>query len=147
MRTNMEHTILQARCQGHEHIRHPFRYRGASRAHPTARGRARAPAVCAALRHTGDRPPTAGRRPGQVLWCVTQQDLFAPALAQAGLVPDRVIYAEAGDEKSVLVCFEEDLRHGGLGAVVAEVARLSMAASRRLQLAAEGSGTVGIAIR
>ena len=47
----------------------------------------------------------AARLRGQLLWCVTQQDLFAPALAQAGLVPDRVIYAEAGDEKSVLVCF------------------------------------------
>jgi protein ImuA len=39
------------------------------------------------------------------------------------------------------------LRHGRLGAVVAEVAGLSMAASRRLQLAAEGSGVIGIAIR
>ncbi|MGH3184767.1 MAG: ImuA family protein, partial [Streptosporangiaceae bacterium] len=38
-------------------------------------------------------------------------------------------------------------RHGGLGAVVAEVARLSMTASRRLQLAAESSGAIGIAIR
>ena len=73
--------------------------------------------------------------------------MFAPALAQAGLVPDRVIYVEAGDEKSVLACFEEGLRHGGLGAVVAEVARLSMTASRRLQLAAESSGAIGIAIR
>jgi protein ImuA len=45
------------------------------------------------------------------------------------------------------VCFEEGLRHGALGAVVAEVARLSMTASRRLQLAAEGSGVIGIAIR
>jgi protein ImuA len=70
-----------------------------------------------------------------------------PALAQAGLVPDRVIYVEAGDETSVLVCFEEGLRHGRLGTVVAEVARLSMTASRRLQLAAEGSGTIGLAIR
>jgi protein ImuA len=82
----------------------------------------------------------AARLHGQVLWCLTRQDLFAPALAQAGLVPDRVIYVEAGDEKSVLICFEEGLRHGGLGAVVAEVARLSMTASRRLQLAAEGLG-------
>jgi len=40
--------------------------------------------------------------------------LFAPALAQAGLVPDRVIYVEAGDEKSVLVCFEEGLRTAAL---------------------------------
>jgi protein ImuA len=42
---------------------------------------------------------------------------------------------------------KEGLRHGGLGAVVAEVARLPMTALRRLQLAAEGSGTIGIALR
>jgi len=89
----------------------------------------------------------AARTRGQVLWCVTRQDLFAPAIAQAGLLPDRVVYVEAGDEPSVLACFEEGLRHRGLGAVVAEVARLSMTASRRLQLAAGGSGAIGIAIR
>ncbi|MHA6685375.1 ImuA family protein [Mesorhizobium sp. A556] len=89
----------------------------------------------------------AGRTIGKVLWCVTRQDLFAPAIAQAGLPPGRVIYVEAGDEKAVLACFEEGLRHGGLGAVVAEVAKLSMTASRRLQLAAESSGAIGIAIR
>ena len=89
----------------------------------------------------------AARTCGQVLWCVTRQDLFAPSLAQAGLATDRVIYVEAGDEKTVLACFEEGLRHGGLGAVVGEVARLSMTASRRLQLSAEGSGTMGIAVR
>ena len=61
----------------------------------------------------------AARTRGRVLWCVTRQDLFAPALAAAGLEPDRVIYVEAGDEKSVLACFEEGLRHRGLGAVIA----------------------------
>jgi protein ImuA len=85
----------------------------------------------------------AARTRGQVLWCVTRQDLFAPAIAQAGLLPDRVIYVDASDEPSVLACFEEGLRHGGLGAVVAEVATLSMTASRRLQLAAEGSVAIG----
>ena len=88
----------------------------------------------------------AARTRGKVLWCVTRLDL-APALAQAGLNSDRVIYLEGGDEKTILACFEEGLRHGGLGAVVAEVARLPMTASRRLQLAAEGSGTIGIALR
>ncbi|RUV41183.1 damage-inducible protein [Mesorhizobium sp. M1A.T.Ca.IN.004.03.1.1] len=88
----------------------------------------------------------AARTAGKVLWCVTRPDLFAPAIEQAGLPPGRVIYVEAGDEKSVLACFEEGLR-GGFGAVVAEIARLSMTASRRLQLAAESSGAVGIAIR
>lgn len=89
----------------------------------------------------------AARTRGKVLWCVVRQDLFAPALAQAGLSPSRVIYVEAGDEKTLLACFEEGLRHVGLGAVVAEVARLSMTASRRLQLAAESSGSIGIAVR
>ena len=73
----------------------------------------------------------AARTRGKVLWCLTRLDLFAPALAQAGLNSDRVIYLEGGDEKTILACFEEGLRHGGLGAVVGEVARLPMTASRR----------------
>jgi protein ImuA len=89
----------------------------------------------------------AARTRGKVLWCITRPDLFAPALAQAGLAPDQVIYVEAGDDKTVLACMEEGLRHGGLGTVVAETARLSMSASRRLQLAAEGTGSIGIALR
>jgi hypothetical protein len=48
-----------------------------------------------------------------------------------------VIYVEAGDEHEALACFEEGLRHGGLAGVVAEIGRLSMTSSRRLQLAAE----------
>ena len=89
----------------------------------------------------------AARTSGQILWCVTRADLFAPALSQAGLHPDRVIYAEVGDEKAVLACMEEGLRHGGLSAVVGELARLPMVASRRLQLCAEESGTIALAIR
>lgn len=89
----------------------------------------------------------AARTKGKVLWCITRPDLFAPALAQAELAPDRVIYVEVGDEKALLACFEEGLRHGGLGSVVGEVAHLTMTSSRRLQLAAEGTGTVGLALR
>jgi protein ImuA len=89
----------------------------------------------------------AARTYGKVLWCLTRPDLFAPAVAQAGLSSSRVIYVECADDKTVTACFEEGLRHKGLGAVVAEVAQLSMTASRRLQLAAESSGAIGIAIR
>jgi protein ImuA len=81
----------------------------------------------------------AARTKGKILWSITRPDLFAPALALVGLSPDRVIYVEAGDDKTVLACMEEGLRHGGLGAVVGEVAHLSMTASRRLQLAAGGA--------
>ena len=38
----------------------------------------------------------AARTRGKVLWCLTRLDLFAPALAQAGLNSDRVIYLEGG---------------------------------------------------
>lgn len=89
----------------------------------------------------------AARTRGKVLWCITRPDLFAPALAQAGLKPDRVIYVEAGDDKTILACMEEGIRHGGLGAVVGEVTRLTMTASRRLQLAAEEAHTIGIVLR
>jgi protein ImuA len=34
----------------------------------------------------------AARTRGKILWCLARTDLFAPALAQAGLMPDRVIY-------------------------------------------------------
>ncbi|MFA5581225.1 MAG: damage-inducible protein [Paracoccaceae bacterium] len=89
----------------------------------------------------------AARTTGQVLWCVAMQDLFAPGLEQAGLPPGRVIFVEAGDDKAVLASMEEGLRHGGLGAVVGDVARLPMVASRRLHLAAKGTGTLCIALR
>ena len=89
----------------------------------------------------------AARTRGDILWCLTRPDLFAPALAQAGLHHDRVIYVEADREEDVLTNFEEGLRFGGLGAVVAELVRLPMTASRRLHLAAETSGTIGNALR
>lgn len=89
----------------------------------------------------------AARTRGKVLWCLTRRDLFAPALAQAGLRPERIIHVETGEETAVLACFEEGLRHPGLGAVIGEVARLSLTTSRRLQLAAEAAGTIGLAIR
>ncbi|CAD7035293.1 inducible mutagenesis protein ImuA 2 [Pseudorhizobium endolithicum] len=89
----------------------------------------------------------AARTTGKVIWCLTRFDLFFPALAQVGLHPDRVIFVECDKEETVLASFEEALRYGGLGAVVAELVRLPMTASRRLQLAAEQSGTMGLVIR
>ncbi len=89
----------------------------------------------------------AARVEGPVLWCLNRPDLYPPALAQAGLRSDKVIYLQAGDDQAVLACLEEGLRHGGLGLVVGETARLPMTVSRRLQLAAEASGTMGIALR
>lgn len=87
------------------------------------------------------------RLKGPVLWCLPRRDLFAAALAGAGLHPDRVIYAETRDEAGVLPVAEEALRFAGLAGVVAEVTRLGLTPSRRLQLAAETSGVTMIALR
>ncbi len=85
---------------------------------------------------------------GPVLWVLEQPDLFAPGLAGVGLMPDRVIYAEAGRSDAVLLAMEEGLRHPGLAGVVGEVSgRLTLTASRRLQLAAESSGVLGFVLR
>ena len=88
------------------------------------------------------------RLSGTILWALERRDLFAPALAGAGLHPDRVIYAEAGRPTAVLLVMEEGLRHPGLAGVVGEVSgRVALTASRRLHLAAEASGVVAFAIR
>jgi len=86
------------------------------------------------------------RMTGPVLWVMEHADLFAPGLAGVGLHPDRVVFAEAG--KEVLASMEEGLRHAGLAAVVGEIGgRFSLVASRRLQLAAEQTGILAVALR
>ena len=89
----------------------------------------------------------AARAWGPVLWVVRRRDLFAPGLYQAGLDPDRVLYAEAADDAEVLALMEEGLRHRGLGAVVGEVKRAAMPNTRRLQLAAEGGKTIALLLK
>jgi protein ImuA len=73
---------------------------------------------------------------GTVVWAVTRFDLYSPGLEQAGLLPDRTMYVEASEDKEVLAVMEDSLRHGSLAAVVGEVRRADMTATRRLQLAA-----------
>ena len=89
----------------------------------------------------------AARAWGPVLWVVRRRDLFAPGLYQAGLAPERLIYAEAADDAELLALMEEGLRHRGLGAVVGEVKRAAMPNTRRLQLAAEGGKTVALLLK
>ncbi len=88
------------------------------------------------------------RLAGIVVWAFEHRDLFAPGLAGVGLHPDRVIYAEAGRPRAVLLVMEEALRLRGLAGVVGELdGRLTLAASRRLQLAAEASGIIAFVLR
>jgi protein ImuA len=87
------------------------------------------------------------RLKGSVLWCLTRRDLFAPGLLNAGLHPDRVIFVETSREPDVLPLMEEGLREKGLAAVIGEVTRFGLTASRRIQLAAEASGVPALVLR
>lgn len=89
----------------------------------------------------------AGGGAGQVLWAVVRCDLFAPGLALAGLTPERLLCAVCRDDAELLGVMEEGVRHGSLAAVIGEVKRADMAATRRLQLAAEEGGTPAFLLR
>jgi protein ImuA len=85
-----------------------------------------------------------GRR---VLWAVTRFDLYAPGLEQAGLDPATLLFVEAREDRDVLAVMEDGLRHGALAAVVGEVKRADMVATRRLQLAAMSGNTPALLAR
>ena len=88
------------------------------------------------------------RRPGPVLWVLQRQDLFAPALAAAGLHPSRVIYAKATSSNEALLLAEQGLRHPSLAGVVSEISGpVTLTASRRLHLAAQAGNTLALLLR
>jgi len=91
-----------------------------------------------------------GDRAGAVLWCLKRPDLYGPGLAAHGLDPARLVLVSAPRDDRILWALEEGLRAGrgaGLDAVVGEVGRLPMVASRRLQLAAERAGVTALLLR
>jgi protein ImuA len=71
-----------------------------------------------------------------VLWVSCRNDLYAPGLAQAGLPSAAVIYAQPRDDAALLAVIEDAVRDGTPSAVVAEASKISMVATRRLQLVA-----------
>jgi protein ImuA len=89
----------------------------------------------------------AARLKGPVLWCLHGHDLFAPALSRVGLHPDRVIYCETRTDADALAAMETGLRHAGLAAVIGEIAKLPLNASRRLHLAAEQHRVTALVLR
>lgn len=78
----------------------------------------------------------AAARGGPVFWASCRTDLYAPALEQAGLPAASVIYAQPRDDAALLAVIEDAVRDGTPSAIVGEAARISMVATRRLQLVA-----------
>jgi len=87
------------------------------------------------------------QREGDFAWISNRQNLYAPGLAAWGIDPGRGIFIATRSNQESLWAFEEVLRSGSVGAAIAELDKLSLTASRRLQLAAEKSGIAGLALR
>jgi len=94
-----------------------------------------------------------------ILWCVPEgrrDPLYGPGLWQAGIDPRRLVVAVCRDRDEVLWTVEEALKSGSVAAVVAQMDKdrsrgaagkpVALTASRRLQLAAEAGGGLGITL-
>jgi protein ImuA len=91
-----------------------------------------------------------GRLGGPVLWCVDavgRAGLYGPGLAAFGLQAARVIVARCQGRIDLLWVMEEGLRTPALAAVIGEpTGAVGLTESRRLQLAAEAGGTLGMVL-
>lgn len=81
-----------------------------------------------------------------VIWVQTAGDLYPPALAMRAAALKDLICIDAKDQACALAVIEEGLSTTGL-AVVGEIQALSLTAGRRLQLAAEKGGGLGLMLR
>lgn len=89
-----------------------------------------------------------------VLWCETAKPpfdmgrLYGPGLSAFGMEPERLIHAFPASDADCLWTIEEALRSRAFSIVVGEIDGrspvLSLAATRRLQLAAEASGVPAV---
>jgi protein ImuA len=87
------------------------------------------------------------REPGKwALWCGRAERLYGPGLIQLGLDPARLVTVRSARAEDALWVMEEALRCRDLAGAVAEIEGMSLAQSRRLQLAAEAGG-IGFLLR
>ena len=87
------------------------------------------------------------KKGGVAVWIGPSRKLCPPALKAFGISPHHVLFINARVEADLLWVMEEALKCSGLAAAVGEFRNLSFNASRRLQLAVEGSGVPGFLLR
>jgi protein ImuA len=83
-----------------------------------------------------------------VLWCVNSRYArhpFAPGLAKIGVSTQRLTIAHCKTPRDMLWAMEEGLKSGATKLVIGEPSKaLSLTESRRLQLTASESGSIGL---
>ena len=89
---------------------------------------------------------SAGTR-GAVVWCDPQTSIYPPALSAMGIPLDRTFILKPKADADEIWALAECLRCPGVGVTLGFPKRLSRTEARRLQLAAEAGGGVGILLR
>ncbi|MGC3944293.1 MAG: Error-prone repair protein ImuA [Chryseolinea sp.] len=84
---------------------------------------------------------------GVMMWISAERRVFPPSLIGFGVRPDQVIFVDIRKARNVLWATEEALKCSAVAVVAAEVGRLDLTVSRRLQLSAEQSQATGFLIR
>src|SRR5262249_23167779 len=82
-----------------------------------------------------------------VAWCDPQGCLYPPALEAAGIALERLFVLRPKSWADEVWAVAECLRCPGGGVTLANLTKLSRVEARRLQLAAESGGGVGILLR
>ena len=101
---------------------------------------------CAALlARAGGGGDGGGGRGGSLLWLARGDNLYAPGLVRYGIGAGRLLVVSGLHRQAdMLWAMEEALRCRAVRGVVAETGGIGLTAGRRLMLAAEGSGVVGL---
>jgi len=87
------------------------------------------------------------RSGGTIFWIARDPDPWPPGLIRFGLPPSRLIVAQPRHHVEALWVAEEALRCPAVSAVLLGSERLDTMAMRRLQLAAETGGGIGLLLR
>ena len=86
-----------------------------------------------------------GNRQGALLWLAQGDDLYAPGLVRYGITAGQLLVVSGLRRRDdMLWAMEEALRCRAVRGVVAETGGTGLAAGRRLMLAAEGTGVLGL---
>jgi len=83
---------------------------------------------------------------GAIVWIARRSDLFAPGLFGLGFPTERLIQVRTRDEAETLSVLEDALSTQGVAAAVGEAEAPDLTAGRRLQLACEKRGGLGVVL-
>jgi hypothetical protein len=93
------------------------------------------------------KPQSAGVSAGVIVISDPKRKLYPPAAAQLGIPLARLYLLHPANREQELWAIGECLASAGVCAVVAELGAMNQVEARRLQLAAERGGSIGVFIR